>query len=181
MSLTILGGLFPVRTIVSTLSSMEWLGKGAFAPNHCTEGCPANEYPWFFGLSIPTPQRFEIVEPFVGQLIMQIFKREVMISNLYCCFRSISSPLLLSQTKFISNRKQCSTKKVRMPSGANISFVSFSFETNLDLKFHIFRQLQKWLSSVHQRLLDMKSCWQILKLLNRSFRDNLPYSSHHGL
>ena len=151
MSLTILGGLFPVRTIVSTLSSMEWLGKGAFAP--------------IFGLSIPTPQRFEIVEPFVGQLIMQIFKREVKISNLYCCFRSISSPLLLSQTKFISNRKQCSTKKVRMPSGANISlsFVSFSFETNLDLKFHIFRQLQKWLSSVHQRLLDMKSCWQILK------------------
>ena len=105
---------------------------------HCAEGCP-----WFFGHSIPTPQSFEIVEPFVGQLIMQIFKREVKISNLYCCFRSISSPLLLSQTKFISNRKQCSTKKVRMPSGANISFVSFSFETNLDLKFHIFRQLQK--------------------------------------
>ena len=132
---------------------------------HCVEGCPANEYLWFFGLSIPTPQRFEIVEPFVGQLIMQIFKREVKISNLYCCFRSISSPLLLSQTKFISNRKQCSTKKVRKPSGANISlsFVSFSFETNLDLKFHIFRQLQKWLSSVHQRLLDMKSWWQILK------------------
>ena len=119
MSLTILGGLFPVRTIVSTLSSMEWLGKGAFAPNHCTEGCPANEYPWFFGLSIPIPQRFEIVEPFVGQLIMQIFKREVKISNLYCCFRSISSPLLLSQTKFISNRKQCSTKKVRMPSSGH--------------------------------------------------------------
>ena len=53
---------------------MEWLGKGAFAPNHCTEGCPANEYPWFFGLSIPIPQRFEIVEPFVGQLIMQILR-----------------------------------------------------------------------------------------------------------
>ena len=92
-------------------------------------------------------------------------KREVKISNIYCCFRSISSPLLLSQTKFISNRKQCSTKKVRKPSWANtsLSFVSFSFETNLDLKFQIFRQLQKWLSSVHQRLLDMKSWWQILK------------------
>ena len=39
----------------------------------------------------------------------------IMSSSLFA--RSISSPLLLSRTKFVSNRKQGSAKKVKMLSG----------------------------------------------------------------